>query len=253
VSFLARHYAGKIRMFVGISFGALCLMMPAVNPPLAAQNDTSAPPTPEMPAIIATAFSTPLDKVWQEILKEAAIPYEIIDVQEGRRRRMFVDGEITLECCFAPEWRNRKDEQLTQLFSDALHISEVRYVFKKGETIPIPSPTHLKDLRFAVVRDFSYIFEPYFGETIVANSPADAMRLVEVGRAHLTEAAKVLFNFEMAKNPRNLELGDIVDYKPIRVRVHVSRADLLPRLNAAIASLKKSGRIRQLLYEFSRQ
>jgi len=207
----------------------------------------------DKPAIIATAFASPLDKVWQAILKEAAIPYKIIDVQEGRRRRMFVDGQITLECCFAPEWRMRKDEQLTQLFSDPFHTSEIRYVFRTGQSIPVPSPTHLKDLRFAVVRDFSYMFEEYFGETIIANSPAEALRLVALGRAHLTEAAKVFFDFEMAKNPRPLELGDIADYKMLHVRVHVSRADLLPKLNAAIAAMKKTGRIRKLLGELSRQ
>jgi len=235
---------------------ALCL--PAYAAPLAAQNtefipenpisENSGPETePEKVTTIATVYATPFDRVWRAILTEAGIPFKTTKVVQGRRRRMFVDGFITLDCCFNPSWRNRAEEQVVQLFTDSFHVTEIRYVFKKGNVIPIPSPEHLKNLRFAIVRGFTYTLEDYFGETIAARFPGDALRLVELGRAQLTEASRVQFEFDMAKTPRNLELGDISSYTNLHARVHISRADLLPRLNAAIAKLKKNGRIREIL------
>ena len=209
-----------------------------------AQTDTT---VPGKLAIIGSVHTTPIDAVWQAILKEANIPFEVTEVMQGRRRRMFIDGLITLDCCFSPTWRNRPEEQVVQLFTDSFYTAEIRFVFKKGNVIPISSPEQIKYLRFAAVRGFAYTLEDFFGETIIGKSPSDTLRLVELGRAQVTEAAKVLFDSEMAHTPRALELGDLANYTNLHARVHISRADLLPRLNAAIARMKASGRIKQIL------
>lgn len=239
---------------------AACLMcliifdLPAHAAPLLAQNtvlvqntETAPAAVPEQIATIATVYSTPFDRVWQAIITEAGIPFKTTKVVQGRRRRMFVDGFLTLDCCVNPSWRNRPEEQVVQLFTDSFYVTEIRYVFKKGKVVPILSPEHIKDLRFAIVRGFTYTLEDYFGETVTARFPGDALRLVELGRAHLTEASRVQFEYDMAQTPRDLELGGLSSYVSLHARVHISRADLLPRLNAAIARLKKNGRIREIL------
>lgn len=240
----ARHHAGKSYRSLVRAITVFCALLLPLCTAQATQDDK---PEPAKLAVIGTVHTTPFDALWQAILAEADIPFKITEVMQGRRRRMFIDGLITLDCCFSPTWRNRPEEQVVQLFTDSFYTTEIRYVFKKGNAVPIPSPRLLKDMRFAVVRGFSYTLEDFFGETIVAKSSNDALRLVALGRAQLTEVSKVIFDFEMAQWPKNLELGDLANYTNLHARVHISRAELLPRLNAAIARMKKSGAIEKIL------
>jgi len=222
--------------------------MPALANGANAQDIDQTPAAPsDKAALIATVFTTPLEQVWQAVITEAGIPFKRTTALQGRRRRMFIEGFVTLDCCFSPSWRNRPEEQVVQLFTDSIYVTEIHYVFKKGQSIPIPTPHSLKNLRMAIVRGFDYTFQDYFGETIAANSPADAMNLVDLGRAHVTEYSRVQFEFDMARQPRDLELGGVSNYISLLARVHTSRADLLPRLNAAIARMKKDGRIQKIL------
>jgi len=238
-------YIARLR---DIAFLTLLAVFPAMAGGAAAQDLAQAPTTPTNDvAIIATVFTTPLEQVWQAVITEAGIPFKRTTALQGRRRRMFIEGFVTIDCCFSPAWRNRPEEQVVQLFTDSIYVTEIRYVFKKGETIPMPSPQRLRNLRFAVVRGFDYTFMDYFGEIIAVNSPADAMRLVELGRADVTESSKVQFEYDMARHPRALVLGDVSNYTSLHARVHISRADLLPRLNAAIGRMKKDGRIQKIL------
>ncbi len=199
------------------------------------------------PVIIATSFHGPYILVWRAILADAGIPFKNIDVLQGRRRRMFVEGFLTLDCCFSPEWRNRLEEQKTQLFTDSIVTTEIRYIFKKGHVVAIQSPADLNALRIARVRGFNYTLEDYFTHSIPAQSIGDALRLVEVGRADLTQASRIQFEFEMARSNRDLEIGGVANYVNLHGRVHISRAELLPRLNAAIVRMKKDGRIQKIL------
>ena len=231
----------KYRAVFALSLALSCWL--AFTPAVTAQDKAAS----DKPATTGTVYPAPLYRAWQAILDEAGIDYKTTIVMQGRRQRMFIDGLLTLDCCFNPSWRNQPEEQEIQLFTDSFYTMEVRYVFKKGQVVPVPSPEHLKNMRFAAVRGFTYNHQEYFGEVIDAQYPGDAMRLVELGRAQLTEISTAQFKFEMLKKPRNLELGDLSAKTAMHARVHRSRAELLPRLNAAIARLKKTGRIKEII------
>jgi hypothetical protein len=228
---------------------AFLLLMPFVQQASFAQGaDRENPATsPNDPVIIATSFNGPYIQVWQAIITEAGIPYKTVDVLQGRRRRMFEHGLLTMDCCFKPSWRNRPEEQRAQLFTDSIVVTEIRYIFKKGNVQPVRSLDDVSKLRFALVRGFNYTLEDYFTKAIRAKSIGDTLRLVEVGRADVAQASRIQFEYEMAKKVRNLEMGGIANYSNLHARVHISRADLLPRLNAAIAKMKKNGRIQKIL------
>ena len=51
----------------------------------------------------------------------------------------------------------------------------------------------------------------------------------------------------MKRVPRRLELGGVNWRAKLRARVHMSRSDLLPVLNAAIERLHVEGRIEELV------
>jgi len=65
--------------------------------------------------------------------------------------------------------------------------------------------------------------------------------LLEAGRAQVAIIGKVDFQVRMKAQPRALEIGGIESRNGLRIRVHKTRADLLPRINAAIARLKAQG------------
>ncbi|MBL4788508.1 MAG: transporter substrate-binding domain-containing protein [Kordiimonadaceae bacterium] len=190
---------------------------------------------------------TPFGAAWQAILETSGISVIETRVTQGRRRRMFLDGLLVLDCCFNPAWRNRPAETKVQLFTDSFFETRERYVFKKGQVVPIKSPKDLKGLVVVAVRGYTYTHEKYFGETILVQSTADVLRLIEAGRGHVSIISEVDFKARMMRTQRELELGALSGRVAIHARVHQDHAGLLPKLNAAIATLKKEGQLKKTI------
>ncbi|WP_420429922.1 substrate-binding periplasmic protein [Kordiimonas sp.] len=190
-------------------------------------------------------------KVFAAILEEAGIKVDFISAPHGRKRRMFLDGVIALDCCASPIWRQAPGEDAVQLFSDAFHHSPEHYVFKKDQVIPIPTPEALRKLRVAKVRGFNYQYEDYFGSTVEVRDMEDVLDMLVAGRAQVGMINQQDFYRRMRLRPRMLELGEAHYIADLRVRVHKDHADFLPAINEAIARLQKRGVISAILQEVS--
>jgi ABC-type amino acid transport substrate-binding protein len=90
--------------------------------------------------------------LWHKVLKESGLKVAMIDAPQQRKRMMFANAMIVLDCCSTPEWRILPEEQAVQLFSAPLYETRERYVFKKGNVQEIPTFDDLKKYRVAAVR-----------------------------------------------------------------------------------------------------
>ncbi|MFC4349365.1 substrate-binding periplasmic protein [Kordiimonas lipolytica] len=191
--------------------------------------------------------SIEFDRVWSAILDEAGLDAEIVSAPHERKRGMFVRGDIVLDCCSIPAWRQRPEEKASQLFSDAFFRSTEHYVFRRGHAVA-PVENALK-LRFVRVKGFVYDLEAPFGTAIEVHDIEEVLDHVASGEADVAIVNRQDFERRMRLKPRPLVLGPVHTVADLRVRVHRSRADLLPRINRAIAALKDAGRIEDILKE----
>lgn len=219
-------------------FIALTAVFAATMLPARAEGDT---------VRVGQSDSIAYSRVFAAILTEAGIDAEFVAAPHGRKRRMFMDGVIVMDCCASPIWRRAAGEVDLQVFSDAFYQSPEHYVFREGQVLEINKPEDLRALRVAKVRGFNYQNEPYFGETISVRDMEDVLDLLVAGRADVGMINGQDFRRRMRLQPRPLELGQTYFTADLRVRIRNNHVDLLPRINAAIATLKANGKIEEIL------
>ncbi|WP_417458813.1 substrate-binding periplasmic protein [Kordiimonas sp.] len=184
--------------------------------------------------------------VWHAILEEAQIEVEFIAAPRDIRRDMFVKGELVLDCCSVPDWRAREDEKETQLWTSPFFYTVDHLIVQEGREYALPDPTDLSAYRVGVVQGFAYRRDATFGDTVVRVSLGEVFEAVAQGEADLTIANHQEFRRRQKLNPLPLALGPEHHRLALRARVHNSRADLLPRIEAAIKALNANGRIAHL-------
>jgi len=185
--------------------------------------------------------------VWHAILDESGIVVELVEVPGHEdRRRLFVEGELLLDCCSIVEWRDRKEEVAVQLWSRPVFYTVDHLVLQDGRTYDLPEPTQLQAFKVAVVRGFSYQDADQFGPKVVTATIEQALDAVASGKADLTIVNSQEFRRMQKIKRRPLVLGAKHNELILRARVHKSRPDLLVQINEAIKRLQASGRIATL-------
>lgn len=185
--------------------------------------------------------------IWREILADAGIRAFFVEAPQERKRRMFVRGNILLDCCAAKIWRDRPEEVEAQLWSEPFFVTKEQYVFAKGKARAIDGPDDLAALQVAVVRGFTYLGSEAFGAMVPGGDPADILALVKAGRADVGIISNVDFHALTNGKPEEFELGGVRVEAPQRIRVHKSQAHLLPLINKAIANMQAQNRIAEIL------
>ncbi|NVJ99696.1 MAG: transporter substrate-binding domain-containing protein [Alphaproteobacteria bacterium] len=185
--------------------------------------------------------------IWREILADAGIRAFFVEAPQQRKRRMFVSGNILLDCCAADFWRDQKEEQEVQLWSDPFFETKEQYVFAAGKVQSIEGPADLKKMRVAVVRGFSYVGSDQFGAIVQGRDTADILALLKAGRADVGILSNVDFHALTKDRPGEFELDGVRVLAPQRIRVHKTQAHLLEPINQAIANLKAQNRIAEVL------
>ncbi len=193
------------------------------------------------------ASTAPNVPIWEAILKEAGIDVVFSPLPPKRKRRSFIEGYLLLDCCHPPMYRDTPDEKATHLFTDPIYFAQAYYVFRKGEVVPIKDGSDLTSLRVAGIRGFDYMWQDQFGDRIDGRDHTDILTLLEMHRADVGIITGLQFRFEMAKRQWPVELGNVMASGYLHASVHVTRPDLLPKINAAIARMKADGRLDKLL------
>lgn len=196
---------------------------------------------------VGRSYTTGLAPIWEAIIQEAGIDVIYSPLPPKRKRRSFVEGYLLMDCCHPKIYRDTPEEQKTHLFSEPIYYARAHFVFRETEVIPITEGADLQPFRVAGIRGFDYVWQDQFGIRIDGRDHTDVLALVEKNRADIGIITALQFRIEMAKQPRPLVLGGVMAEGDLHASVHASRPDLLPRINAAIATLKADGTLDRLL------
>ena len=200
-----------------------------------------------VPVVTGMSSSHPFQMIWEEILREADIAAVMMRIPERRKRRMFTEGRILLDCCADPAWHMTAAEKSGQMFTDILIETGEYYILAAGSDLVVSVPEDLKALRIAAIRGFTYEGEPFFGRRVDVTGWGDMMQVMAVGRADVGIINIEEFRWQMRRRPLPVKLGGLYRQSRLSARVHGSRQDLLARLNTAIARLRARGRIVEIL------
>ena len=191
--------------------------------------------------------------VWHRILQVAEITPQWVLSDGNLRRDQFVNGDILLDCCAPPEWREKPEEQAVQLFSSPVTTLTEYLVVRDDRDITSIDTANLSSYRIAGIRGFTYARRKDLGEVVDYTYFGDAMRAVASGEADMTIMGSTEFARRQRAEKLPLKLGPEFSRVLLRVRVHKDRAELLDQINAAIAHLKETGEINRLIGQLARR
>lgn len=181
------------------------------------------------------------------ILENTGLETNVVSAPPERRRRMFAQGRILIDCCATEEWRQRNEEIAVQLWSKPFFINRDRYVVHADATIVIRKPEDLRQHRVAVVHGFDYALSTHFGMEVPGRGWDAVLQLIEKKRADIAIIGEAIFWERQVSKNRRLKLGAVADEQPLSIRVHNSRPDLLPIINRSIQELMERGTLEAIV------
>lgn len=196
--------------------------------------------------------------ILQEVGKITGDTFEIKYFPVARALEMFNAGLVDIEPGINPVWR--KNAKVPGLYSIAFGKSEEVIVFVPGKRFAVNKPEDLFGKKVGVVRGYQYPkYDPYFesGQIIRINNVSEELLLKQL-KAYRVEQIfiglpTILYKQKLHEEFRELEVGDVISSLDVMMRVHPSKAELLPRLNRAIQTLIETGRMAQIYahYQFA--
>ncbi len=199
------------------------------------------------PLTVGRSDHSVFKSVWVAVLEEAEIDFIEREARANIRRFWFVENDIQLDCCSIPEWRSRPMELATQIYTNPIFYSLQFFIHHEDTSIMYQQPSDLSLYRVAVIKGHTHMHEEHFGSSVEVDGFEELFKAIADGRADIASVNEQEFRFQMGRKAWPIVRGPIFHHLPLRARVRKEHADLVPRLNEAIARLKRSGRIDGLI------
>ncbi|SCA57724.1 conserved exported hypothetical protein [Candidatus Terasakiella magnetica] len=167
-----------------------------------------------------------------------------------RRRELFIRGEIVITCCVNPVWRSKPEENEIQLFSDPLHFGREMFIFAHQKKFPIPNPESLQSKSVVGIKGYNYLGEEHFGKRIDVRTPEQIVRIIAAGRGDVGLLQYEVANFHAKQQKVKIDFGPVHHSSPMQIRLHKSKAAYLPKINKAIADIKKEGVLDLIFHKY---
>ncbi len=182
------------------------------------------------------------------IAKESGDQIELVYVPAARLLRMFELGELDIEIGANPAWR--KNSPIKSVYSDSYGTAIEILCFYPGQSKPGDRGEDFPGWEIGVQGGYVYPrFEQAFAKGTVkrrdTNSAEHALRMLRAQRFSAVIVSKYAIQYYNRENPTQYECepGPVTDQADEMLRLPATKAAALPRLNAAIAKLKKDGTI----------
>lgn len=194
------------------------------------------------------------DGIAIDILKELAtrsgISIEVKWVPQKRSRELLAAGvEVNAEFPVAQEWRGAYADKA--VFSDMIMTGEEVVLFPADKVFPVKDiKTDLVGRKGSFVLGYVY---PDYGYVREDASDDDAqIRKVATGRTEFSVADRYVANYIAKTDGLALAYGPVWSSYEYRMLVHKNSAALLPRINAAIATMKADGSIQRAIDKYTK-
>lgn len=199
---------------------------------------------------VGRTLSPAFQRVFNLILLEANVGIEFLPVPLGRERLMFERGAIQMECCVVPEWRDRESEKSIQHFTIPVYVEQQLLVASRHWPHKIENQKQLSQYTIGVIRGFNEDLYLEFAERQEVNDYDAMFNLVLLGRVDLVIAGRPEFLRQQYLLNNAFKEVYVYQENPLRIRVHESRRNLIPKLNKAILNLQESKVIKAILESY---
>lgn len=173
-----------------------------------------------------------------------------------RAQKMFSEGLVQLECCVSRHWRKAPEQVAVTLWTEPVLEAEEVLVFPPAASFAYRQLADLKGRTIATVRGYGYAGSEFFQR----NDSPDAMALL-YKVAHGRSQAGIIDRLELAylrhlhpelqSGSARVEEGPVINSSELRIRLHRSRAELLPALNGAILDLRRDGSLQRIMARYA--
>lgn len=173
----------------------------------------------------------------------------------ARAHREFELGNVDIEPGVNPKWRlNAKVHGLYSVsFADTREV----VVFIRGAQFEVSKPQDLFGREVGVVRGFSYPrFDAYFasGKIFKISNVSQEALIQQLIRGRLSQifVGKATIEYRIKTQPElsALVVGNEIAGAQMMMRLHPSKAELMPRLNKALTQLKDDGVIEAIFAKY---
>ncbi|KQV61516.1 MULTISPECIES: ABC transporter substrate-binding protein [unclassified Duganella] len=197
--------------------------------------------------------------IYQEILDELSNitghRFQIQYFPYARLAKEFDVGRIDLEPGVFPGWV--KNQRVPGEFSVPFGKVVDVLVFAPGKYFPMHTPRDLSGRTIGLVRGYTYpdlheLFDSGAVHRSDAVSEAQLMAMLSAGRMDqiLINKAVAQYNVLMVPKYREFVLGDVLGSFDVSMRVHPGKKALLPKLDEAIITMKRSGAIARIYAKY---
>lgn len=197
--------------------------------------------------------------IYQDILDELSKitghRFQIRYFPYARLAREFDSGRIDLEPGVFPGWV--KQQKVPGMFSVPFGKVVDVLVFAPGKHFPMRTPRDLSGRTIGLVRGYTYpdlreLFDIGAVHRADAVSEAQLMAMLAAGRMDqiLINKAVAQYNILQVPKYREFVLGDVLGSFDVSMRVHPSKKALVPALDEAILTMKRSGAIARIYAKY---
>lgn len=197
--------------------------------------------------------------IYQELLDELSkITGHRFQVQYfpyARLANKFDLGHIDFEPGVFPGWV--KHQKVPGLFSVPFGKVVDVLVFAPGKHFPVNTPRDLSGRTVGLVRGYTYpdlreLFDSGAVHRSDAVSETQLMAMLAAGRMDqiLINKAVAQYNILQVPKYRDFVVGDVLGSFDVSMRVHPSKKALLPALDEAIVTMKRSGAIARIYAKY---
>ena len=191
-------------------------------------------------------------KLMSNISRRAQLTFQWEYYPYARLNSLFEHGSIAMEVGAAPEWTANKG--IPGVYTETFYELEDIAIFRPGEAFKIEKPQDIKGKTIGVVRGYGFeqfkkMFNSKQATRFDANNEKQLINMLFNKRLDAIFINKDVFLFHKLNTPKYtaLQQGDIVGAYKVGIRVHPSFKDIIPRLNKAIADLKKEDKLDSIL------
>jgi polar amino acid transport system substrate-binding protein len=197
-------------------------------------------------------------EILTEVARRTGDKIQISRLPNKRALKLFDEGQIDIIVIDAALWNDPKNIPGMVFSDDLMSVNEYSY-FRNDNFIDLKTPTDLAGRTAGILNGYTYpAFDEAFNTGLVKKVEAyreqsllqmlmhnrvDAIFMDSVAFDYNTSR----FGYDQALFKRGIQLSDA----PLGIKVRVGKAEILPRLNKAIAQMKADGTIDKIVKKYT--
>ncbi len=207
------------------------------------------------PMMIESGRSGIYQELLDELSKITGHRFQVQYLPYARLANKFDLGQIDLEPGVFPGWV--KQQKVPGMFSVSFGKVVDALVFSQGKYFKVSTPRDLSGKTLGLVRGYTYpdlreLFDSGVVHRIDAVSETQLLAMLGAGRMDQILINKAVAQYSIMQVPKYREfvVGDVLGSFDVSMRVHPSKKDLLPELDEAIMTMKRSGAIARIYAKY---